>query len=261
MPAEAAAPISRPAAKAGDAGVVRQVEPEEQRDAEAHHRAAGEEARVAVGGEEAAEEGRRAVGAGDDGQRQGEQGEAAEQARRHRHGPRQRHHTGQFQHRRPHHHDGHEHAAVDRPLAAAGVPLAIGRGEGRRHAVQRVDGEAGDDVERWPTGRPGRPTPPRWRRPSARPGRPPSDAGRSAMWGPHDGLQRRAEQQRVVAPVPVEASGHQEAAEAERDLAEGEEHEPAAGDEVDRLGHGDAERPGRAEVVHHARRCRAPGRG
>ncbi len=219
-------------------------------DAEAHQGAAGEEAGRAVGRGEAAEEGRGAVGAGDDRQRQREQGDAGGEPRQGRHGARQRHHARQLQHGRAHHHDEHEHEPVDQPLEAARAPLAVGGGVGRRHAVQRVDGEARHDVDHGPEAR---------LRDRGRPdGHDRPHAGRRTEQGrqvgdvrAHHGVERSAEQQRVVAPVPVDAAGDQDAAQPECHFAEGEEHEPAARHEVDGLGDADPQRPGRAEVVHH----------
>ena len=226
------------------------AEGHDERDAEPDDAAAQEGAPVAVGGAQPAEEGRRAVGAGDHGLGQREQQHAAEEARPEREGAGQRHDARHRQDGGAHGHDGHEHAPVDEALGGAGVPLAVGRGIGGGRAVQRVDGEARDDVDDGPEARLGGG---RGRhRDDGLDGRGRAEQHREVgQVGRHGGVQRRAEQQRVEAPVAVEAARHEEAADPQADLAEGEEREAAPHDEGHGLGQADAGGGRAPEVVHH----------
>ena len=107
-------------------------------------------ARIAIGREQAAEERRRAVGAADEGLREGK-GERARD-RRHEMGVAlgEGHKAGIAQGRRDGEHDEHEHAAVDRALHEAVAPMAVDRDKARRPRRERVEREAGGEMDQPP---------------------------------------------------------------------------------------------------------------
>ncbi len=164
--------------------------------------------------------------------------------------PRQRHDARHRQDRGQDHDDGHEDAAVDEALRGAAMPLPIGRRVGRRRAVEGIDREAGHDIDDRPEAGlgqgGGRDRHESLDRPEA--------AGQHRQvrdMGRHDGVERRAEQQRVEAPIAGEAAGHEEAADPDRHFAKGEEDDHPADHEVHGFGQSDPAGRDAAEVVHH----------
>ena len=206
---------------------------------------------IAIAGAQAPDEGWRAIRAGDQRLGQGEQQSAAEDRGNGRDRPRQRHDARHRQQGGQGHDDGHEDAAVDEPLRGAAAPLPVSRRIGRGRSIEGVDRETRHDIDDRPEAGlgqgGGRDRHEGLDRPEA------ADQHRQVCdMGRHDGVERRAEQQRVEAPVARETAGNEEAANPDRHLAEGEEDEHPPHHEVDGFGERDAAGRDAAEVVHHA---------
>ena len=221
--------------EAGEARLVRDPVGEAQADAEPDDRAADVGPALAVGGLQATPERRRAVGRRDHRLGERKQQGTADEARHDRRGGRERDEAGKRHHRREAEHDGEEHRAIDEALGGAAAPLGVGRREGRRRAVQRVDREPGDDIDDRPKAglgdARGRDRGQRLKRRSrAEQGRQVGDAR-----GEH-GVEGRAEQQRMEAPVALGHPGHEEPADAERHLGEDEQRRGPADEHRDGRG-------------------------
>ena len=122
-----------------------------------------------------------------------------------------------------------------RPFVAPAVPLPVGRGIGGRRPLEGIDREARHDIDDGPEAGlgqgGGRDRHERLDRPEA------ADQHRQIRdVGRHHGVERRAEQQGVEAPVAGDTACDEEAADPDRHFAEGEEDEHPPHHEVHGFG-------------------------
>ena len=183
-------------------------------------------AQIAIGGAQAADERRRAVGRADQRLRQREGDRAGDRRDDARVGEREGDHAADAQRRRHGENEQHEHAAVDRAARRAAAEIGAHAGERRRPPAERVEREAGDEIDDAPQSRLGQRREQRAEEDLA--DRRGADLGEIGEQRRQRGEGREREDQRVQRRPPRQPTDADQRQQLQRRLVHDEQHDDAA---------------------------------